>query len=334
MIPTDLQAGLGQSLGGVFYLYGEDEYGKEAAARALVDAHLDPATADFNHDLIRGSEVDVEAMASAIGTPPMMAEWRVVLFRETEAVASSAKARGMLVDVAKSPPPGLALILLCTVPERSTARFYKDLQHAARSVEFRTPNANDLPAWLMAWSRSTFKREMSEAAARALSQAMGSDLAALAGEMEKLSTLVEEGQEITLEIVESAGTRILRQDRWEWFDLVGQRRFPEALEGVAILLTHGETGVGLVIGLGTHLLRIGVVLAGGPGALEAILPPRQRWLAKRYRAQARLWTMASLQRALGGLGRVDRLLKSSPMPDAHFLEAWILEQAGLPEVAA
>lgn len=334
MIPADLQAGLGESLGGVFYLHGEDQYGKEAAARSLANAHLDPATADFNYDLIRGSEVDVEALAAAIGTPPMMAEWRVVLFRETEAIASSARARSMLLSAAESPPPGLALILLCTVPERSTARFYKDLEKSARSMEFQTPSGNDLPAWLMAWSRSTFNREMSEPAARALAQAMGGNLAALAGEMEKLSTLTEEGHEITLDVVASVGTRILRQDRWEWFDLVGQRRFGEALEGVGVLLSHGETGVGLVIGLGTHLLRIGVVLAGGSGALESILPPRQRWLAKRYRAQARLWTMAALQNALGGLAKVDRLLKSSPMSDAHFLESWILEQAAVAEAAA
>jgi DNA polymerase III delta subunit len=334
MIPTDLQAGLGQSLGGVFYLHGEDEYGKEAAARSLVDAHLDPATADFNYDLLRGSEADMEAIASAIGTPPMMADWRVVLFRETEAVASSAKARGMLLEAAQSPPPGLALILQCTVPERSTARFYKDLEKSARSLEFQTPNANDLPAWLIGWSRSTFRRELSEPAARALAQAMGRDVGALAGELEKLSTLTEEGEEITLDTVTSAGTRVLRQDRWEWFDLVGRRRFLEALEGVEILLTHGETGVGLVIGLGTHLLRIGVVLAGGPEALEAILPPRQRWLAKRYRDQARSWTMASLENALAGLATADRLLKASPMSDAHFLETWILAQAAVSEAAA
>ncbi len=332
MISTELQTDLGEAKGGVFYLHGSDEYRKEAAAHTLVDAHLDPATADFNYDLIRGSEVSLERLACALGTPPMMAEWRVILLKETQALASSQRSRTLLLRVAESPPPGLVLILLCTVPERSSARFYKDLARAARGLEFRTPNANDLPVWLMQWSRETFHRGMSEEAARALAQAMGSNVSALAQELEKLSTLTEDGDEITIDIVKSAGTRILRQDRWQWFDLIGQRRFTDALEGLQVLLQHGETGVGLTVGLATHLLRLGVVVDGGVKKLEAALPRNQRWLAGRYSSQARQWTVDALLDALGGLLQVDRLLKASPVSAAHFLESWILEQAATEEV--
>src|SRR5690606_38769971 len=76
------RARAGGRLGGVFFLFGEDEYGKEEAVAELVAAHLDPATRDFNFDQLRGSELDAEALASAIATPPLMAEWRVVLVRE------------------------------------------------------------------------------------------------------------------------------------------------------------------------------------------------------------------------------------------------------------
>ena len=163
---------------------------------------------------------------------------------------------------------------------------------------------------------------------------MGSDVSALALELEKLSTLTEDGDEITIDIVKSAGTRILRQDRWQWFDLIGQRRFVDALEGLEVLLQHGETGVGLTVGLAIHLLRLGVVVDGGVKKLEAALPPNQRWLAGRYASQARQWTVDALQDALGGLLQVDRVLKASPVPAAHFLESWILEQAAVEGAAA
>ena len=334
MIPTELQEGLGEADGGVFYLYGSNEYRKEAAARLLVETHLDPATGDFNYDLIRGSEVDAETLASFLGTPPMMAEWRVVLLRETQALAASPRTRSLLLRIAESPPPGLALILLCTIPERSSARFYKDLVRTARAMEFSTPNANDLPGWLMQWSRETFARGMSVEAACALAQAMGSDISALARELEKLSTLAEDGTDITIDVVRSAGTRIPRQDRWQWFELIGRRRFLEALAGLQILLQHGETGAGLTVGLATHLLRLGVVVDGGVRRLESILPPNQRWLAKRYSGEAREWTIEALERALRGLLGVDQLLKASPVSDGHFLETWILEQATSQEAAA
>ena len=175
---------------------------------------------------------------------------------------------------------------------------------------------------------------MSEEAARALAQAVGSDISALARELEKLSTYTGDGGEITVDIVRSAGTRIPHQDRWHWFDLIGQRRFAEALEGLEILLQHGETGVGLTVGLATHLLRLGVVIDGGSKALEAALPPNQRWLASRYVSQARHWTIEGLQDALRGLLTVDRLLKASPVSDAHLLECWILERVTVEEAAA
>jgi len=334
MAPTELLLGLGGTKGGVFYLHGTDEYRKEAAARALADAHLDPSTREFNYDRLRGSELDLEMLASALGTPPMMAEWRVVLLRETQYLASSQRIRTLLLRTAESPPPGLALILLCSVPERSSARFYQDLARVARSLEFQTPKLDDLPGWIMEWAREAFASEVTEEAARVLAYAVGSDSSVLAKELEKLSTLTGEGTAITLDVVKSAGSRIPRQDRWEWFDLIGQRRFIDALRGLEILLEHGETGVGLTIGMTTHLLRLGVVVDGGPGRLQAILPPHQRWLARRYGVQARLWTVETVETALSGLLEVDRLLKASPVADAHFLESWILGQLVGEDVAA
>ena len=59
----------------------------------LVEAHVDPATCDFNVDVLRGFEVDSEKLASVLATPPMMAEWRVVVVRDVEgSVGESAHA--------------------------------------------------------------------------------------------------------------------------------------------------------------------------------------------------------------------------------------------------
>jgi DNA polymerase III delta subunit len=178
----------------------------------------------------------------------------------------------------------------------------------------------------MEWARDSFGREVTEEAARALVQAIGSDSGILAREIEKLTTLVDEGGTITVETVEAAGTRVPRQDRWRWFDLVGEKRFGEAVEGLSILLQHGETGVGLVIGITTHLLRIGVVADGGTRALEALLPPNQKWLAKRYLEQARRWETSEVEAALAGLLRADELLKSSRLSEEHLLQSWLLER--------
>ncbi len=333
MIPTAMTASLGTEPGGVFYLFGEDEYRKQEAADALVEAHLDPATRDFNFDRLRGGDLDAEALASILGTPPMMAEWRVVHLRETEALSGSPRLRDLILGVLEAPPPGLALILSCSPPSGSKARFYRDLAAGARSMEFAPIGANDLPAWIMDRVGDVHGLEIEEDAARALAQAIGSDLAFLSRELEKLSNMVDEGTRITRAEVEAAGIHIPRQDRWEWFDAVGERRIEEALEGLPVLLDHGESGVGLVIGLGTHLLRLGVAVTGGPRALEEALPPRQRWLARRFASQARRWSADEVEAALLGLLRVDRLLKAGGASDQHLVESWLLEQSVRREAA-
>jgi DNA polymerase-3 subunit delta len=314
--------------GGVFYLHGQDEFRKNEAAGLIVDGHLDPATSDFNYDRLRGSELDLEQLASTLATPPLMAEWRVVLLQEIEALATNSRARGLILGIAESPPPGLALILVCTVPDGSRARFYKDLSTTCRSMEFAALSPDDVPGWVIDRGRNVHGVEVDADAARALSAAAGPDLGVLGVEIDKLAGLVGEGGTITADVVESAGIRLPKQDRWGWFDLVGQRRFEEAATSLPILFDQGENGVGLVIGLATHLLRLGVIAVEGIGGLEAVLPGHQRWMVRRHgrslQAQARRWSVDGLERALEELRRVDRLLKSSGLSQEALLEEWLL----------
>jgi len=317
--------------GGVFYLHGDDAFRKKEAADYLVSAHLDPATADFNLDRLRGSEVEVEQLASILATPPMMAEWRILVLSETEALASSSRARDLLVSTAEEPPPGLALILSCTVPSGSRARFYKDLRKLARDVAFPTISENDVPAWLVARAEEVHGVEIQEDAARALGAAIGTELGILAREMEKLAGLVGEGGVIDVDTIERAGTRLPAQDRWAWIDFVGGRRFDEAVRTLPTLLAQqGESGVGLVIGMATQLLRLARVKASGLKGLEEVLPPHQKWLVRgrgrSFRVQADAWEADELACAVEGLLRVDRLLKSSGLSDEALVEEWLLTE--------
>jgi DNA polymerase-3 subunit delta len=313
--------------GGVFYLYGDDEFRKEELARRLIDAHLDPATKDFNLDSRRGSQLEVEELASVLATPPMMAEWRVVVVRETEALAASARARELLMSVLSAPPPGLALILLATVPEGSSARIYKDIEARSRSYHLSAVPLNDLPDWLMNQAREFHGVELEEDAARALGAAVGSDLGVLTQELEKLATLVGERGIVTRQDVEDAGIQLPHVDRWQWIDRVGERRFEEALGALPTLFAQGESGVYLVVGLTTQLLRVGVALHGGRSAVEEAVPPQmRRWLPDKLVRQARKWPAAEIEAAIVDLQRVDRLLKSTSLSQQGLIEAWLLER--------
>ena len=321
MLPRSLTAAMD---GGVFFLHGGDEYRKSVAAKALLERYADPATEAFNVDRVVGTETTVERLASIIATPPMMASWRVVHVREAEGLAASPKARKVVLDAAGSPPPGLVLILQATVPTRSKARFYKDLARAATAVEFKPVPADAVPGWLVTWAREELGATFEIEAAQALAGAAGTELGMLTQEVRKLVEMAGEGAVVDLETVRKGGIRLPTQDRWAWFDLVGNRRIPEAARGLPVLLGQGESAIGLVIGLTTQLLRIGVAIEGGVPALQAVLPPYQRFLARRIAAQARRWSRAELAGAVLGLRRLDQLLKASAISDDVLMEEWLL----------
>ena len=78
----------------VYYFFGDDDFLKEARTRELIAAAVDPATRDFNLELLRGGELSAEGIDSLLATPPMLAERRETLptahFGDLDALAIGA----------------------------------------------------------------------------------------------------------------------------------------------------------------------------------------------------------------------------------------------------
>jgi DNA polymerase-3 subunit delta len=308
--------------GGAFFFHGEEEYVREEAVAKAIAAYLDESTRDFNFDQLRGSDVAAEELASIVGTPPMMAEHRVVVIRDAQGL--SVKAREVVEAVAAKAEPGLILVLSAAIPSGSKAKFYDELKKRATSVEFTPLSADEAPGWVMETAREEHGIEIDAEAARAIVAGIGVDLGVLSSELKKLAAYVQDRKRATLDDVRAVGGAIPRQDRWAWFDMVAERRMGEAMAALPVLLESGESGVSLVIGMGSQLLKVALVCAGGPGALERELKPFQRWMAKRVVPQARRWTLAEVDTALTQLLRTDRLLKSASLTDRQAMEELLL----------
>jgi DNA polymerase-3 subunit delta len=305
-----------------FFLYGDEELRREEAVQRVVATYLDPATRDFNYDQLRGPEVTPEQIASIAATPPMMAEYRVVVLREVQGLTP--KAREVVEEVAAAPPAGLILLLAGEIPQSSRAKFYEALKKSAVSAEFGTVQPNDLPGELIERAAEEHGVELEVEAARAMVAALGAQLGLLGSELAKLASFVGDRGRITREDVRALTGYLPRVDRWDWFDLVTERRFEEALWLLPDLLETGESGVGLVLGLGGQVVRLGLGVAGGREALERELPPRQRWLAGRVASAARRWSVQEVDLAVEELLRADRLLKTASLTDRQVVEELLL----------
>jgi DNA polymerase-3 subunit delta len=311
-----------KAAGGVFFFFGDEDFFREEAIGQVVGHYLDEATRDFNFDQLRGAEVDADALASTLATPPMMAEHRVVVVRDAQGL--SQKGRDVVDAASRRPEPGTVLVVSASIPSGSKAKFYDELKKHATSIEFASLSADDAPGWLMDEASGTHGVELDADAARAIVAAMGEQLGMLVAELKKLVAYAGGRKRITLDDVKAVGGAIPRADRWAWFDLVAERRFREAIDVLPILLEQGDNGVGLVIGIGGVLLKVGLVCAGGQRALEAELKPFQRWMARKLVPTARKWTLPEIDRALSELLRTDRLLKSASMSDRQAMEELLL----------
>lgn len=317
-------------LGGVFLLLGDEDYLIEEMIQVVIDTHLDPSTRDFNLDQLRGTQLDFEALLSICQTPPMMSEWRVVVVRDAQALISNARTRAVLNALVK-PVPGLALIIAAHVDGKG-GKTWQSLERKTRSARFSQLPAGDLPDWLMSRAEELGAR-LPPKAARALAAAAGPELGRLAQELTKLVDYAGDDGTIDVEAVGKLVGYIPRQTRWDWIEMVGEGRFAEARASLETLL-DSESAVGLVIGLTSQILRIGLCLTGGQRSLADELPANQKWLASKIGRQARAWTRETVEAALEDLLRADRLLKSASLGDHRILEELLLRFEGRRRAAA
>src|SRR5256886_12597573 len=168
----------------VYYLHGDEDVLKDEAVRALVDRAVDPAARDFNLDQRSAPELDAEAFHALVNTPPMLAATRAVVVRGLEQLKKTAKLRQELLRYLESPNPTTLLVLVQGAGEAPDAELVR--RTTAVAVEPLPPAR--VERWMAHRARQLTLTLAPEAGALLL-DAVGSDLAALARELEKLAGL-------------------------------------------------------------------------------------------------------------------------------------------------
>jgi DNA polymerase III subunit delta len=182
----------------VYYLWGGDDFRKDEAANRAVDAAVPVAMRDFNAEVHRGGELDAGTLESVLGTPPMMADRRVVVVRDAGALKKDA--RRILDQYLKHPAENTVLILVAAAGGKADAM----LREHAVTVEYEELTGDRLPRWI-AHRASEQRATLTPEAAALLQQAAGPELAALAAEVDKLVSYARGAAATTGVPVESPG---------------------------------------------------------------------------------------------------------------------------------
>ncbi|HEX4788664.1 MAG TPA: DNA polymerase III subunit delta [Actinospica sp.] len=195
------------------------------------------------------------------------------------------------------------------------------------AVKKRKPNLVDCPKLAKPGDRIGFikaefkrvRRTVTDEAARALSDAVGSDLRELAAAVSQLVADTEGGVDEGLVAKYYQGRAEV--SGFTIADLAIEGRRYEALEQLRFALDTGVAPVLIVSALATGLRRLGKVAAAGGNARDLGLPP---WQVDKLRKQARSWNPARLGAALRSVAEADAAVKGAGADPAYALERLVL----------
>ncbi|MHB1225231.1 MAG: DNA polymerase III subunit delta [Gemmatimonadaceae bacterium] len=321
----------------VYLIQGEDDFLKDGAVRQLVGAVVDPGVRDFNLEMRRGGDLDAETLGALLGTPPMMADRRLVVVRDVGALRKDA--RKALDHYLARPAADTVVALVAAAGAKADRPL---AEHASVTpVEYRQLRGDEVPKWIAHHVDSELGGSITAEAASLLHGAVGNDLAQLASELDKLLSYTA-GEEID----EAAVGAIVGVRRGEtlgdFLDAVGDRDARRALHILPHVLQQPKTtGVSVVMALAMQVSALAWAQAARAEGLaqsrveqefftflkEAGGFAGRAWgeATRSWARQYRNWSAADLDAALDVLLEADVALKDSRVSsDEQLLTSLVL----------
>lgn len=237
------------ALAPVYYIHGAEGILKDEALALILGRTLDPATRDFNLDLVSAQQLDPADLASACATLPMMAERRVVVLRDVEAWKRKSKAKLPALLYLDKPMPDTVLVIVQGNDDDPD----DDIASRCTTIKCVAPVGDQLDEWLDG-KLSEHGVTIAPDAREHLIRATGGDLGLLTAEIQKLSGLDNTTPIDAKTVGDMVGVRF-GETVDDWRDAVLRDDTARALSLLPKLLeTTGVSGVKLVTQLGSSLV--------------------------------------------------------------------------------
>ena len=233
------------------YLFmGEEAFLQDEALRSMIDLGVDPATRAFNLDIFYADQADPVDVLSVASSFPMMGPRRMVILKECERLRESALER--LLPLVTSPSPSTVMIFAARKVDQRR-KLFAEIGKAGVVVEFKRLYEDQVPSWIEERLRTRRKRISSDALGM-LHLTAGSDLAALASEIEKICTFVEDREDVEISDVQAIVGQSKTYTVFNLADAVGRRDILDAQHILDFMLERGESESRILAMIARHLL--------------------------------------------------------------------------------
>lgn len=182
----------------VYYLMGDEDYFIDKLSDAIVEAVLTEDEKDFNLDILYGAEAEMDKVIELAHAYPMMAEKRVVLVREAQAMRSI---EGLETYLAHLTPT--TVLVFCHKHGKLDTRkaAAKAIQQVGVIYESKRLYDNQVASFISQYLHK-HNVDVEPQAIQMLASHVGSDLSRLTTEMDKLLLALNGGRVVGASLVE------------------------------------------------------------------------------------------------------------------------------------
>ena len=338
MTDKELKAKIEKDICGWYIFTGEEEYLKRYYLSLMKKSVIvDDFTEPFNYVVFDGAEVDIGKLVDAVISPPMMSEYKLVVwkFADFEHMKESAKrALDSLIEK-KAEYAYTVLVFLPTaegfdvgnLPKRPS-KLYTKYEKSFHIVDF--PPSTDVQ--LLGWLKRHFEAEGIHVSPEALSRLLfrsGHSMDVLARETEKLSVLVKARglALLTPNEVEEVASSTPECDAFALSNAILSKDKALALSALAEMKYRRidpTVVLGMLVKSYSELLSVASLLAEGVGGQDIEKTMKlNAYKAKLLLSAARRRTVEELSSAVARLSEIDLFMKNGTRPGYTQIESFI-----------
>jgi len=306
-----------QEIQPVYVLFGNDAFLLDAHRKEIADRVIgggDPQLCISSFD----ASAELADVLDELRTLPFLAPRRLVIVADADAFVSAH--RKALERLLESPPTAATLLLMVASWPANT-RLAKRVRQIGQAIDCSVPARGNLLRWL-ARAAAGREKKLAPDAAELLVEWVGRDLAALDGEMEKLSLYVGDRPAVTLEDVCAVVTASAGPAAFDLTNAITAGDAAGALKALGgMLRSRGDEFKTLGL-IAWHLRRATLakeLLGAGRPEREALprMPPQPR---RDFLAMLNRRPLSAFQLDWRRLIRADLAMKSGTRPDAALQE--------------
>ncbi len=236
----------------IIFLYGQEQYLAQRAARSIRKVILPDDKDDFNDNQFRGKEATADLILEAAMTYPVFAEKRLVTVKDAHQIPAAELEK--IIPYLQSPVPETCLLFLADKVD-SRRKFFQQFKKHGALIEFKPLSEREVPRYV----RNALDQKNVKISADGLelfSAMVGSQLHEIHAELDKLLTYIGPSTLIDVKNVQAVVSRGRAENVFELGNAVGRGDVAKALTLTMRLGAAGEAPLKILSLLVRHFRQL------------------------------------------------------------------------------